>query len=183
MKRIAYLLILSVVLFSCKNNNEESNEFKPIKIVVCDAENVSPDSSLFVPSSRLSSLTFNDARSQSAEQAHTGRYSAKLNKNRPYGFTYKMFNIQANDSLQVTVWRYSPEKIGNLVVSSQDASLYYVSQSVGEEKDNYGWEKLTINAVVPEKAANQTLLVYCWNPDTVNTVYFDDLTISYLNKK
>lgn len=183
MKKISLFLFISLAILACKNTVEDMNdEFKPLTVVSCDAEYCLNDSSKFLSPGRLQSTTFLCLKSQSSEKAHTGKYSIKLNKKKAFGFTYIIENVQASDSFKISVWRNCIEQKSNIVASTDDSKLFYVSQNVGTEKDNNGWELLTLNAVIPEKAANKTLKIYCWNPDTANVAYFDDLKIQYLNK-
>ena len=183
MRNVFLIIAVSISILSCKEKVEEKNdEFKPLTIVSCDAENILSDSSKFIAPTRLQSTTFIDATSQTSENAHTGKYSIKLNKVKPFGFTYSIDNVLSSDSFYVSVWRKSDGQKGTLVVSTEDSNILYISQNIGTNKDANGWELLSINAIIPEKATNKKLKIYVWNPDTSNVAYFDDLKIQYLNK-
>lgn len=175
-----YIIAISVVcnlfLFSCKNEKDVYNEN-----VVCNAEILSKDSTSFISSNKFSGF-FGNGRNQSSEQARSGQYSALTNKKKPFAFTYNINNVLANDSFLIDVWRFSKSVKASLVVSAEKSDIFYMSQNVSSQKDENGWELLTINVVVPQSVNNKLLKIYVWNPDTTEVAYFDDLKIQYLNK-
>lgn len=174
---IIAIAIISFLFVACSNEKAEIN----YESISCDAENLSLDSNSYISSNRLGAL-FGNGRNISNEKAHSGKYSAITNTQRPYAFTFTINNVLAKDSFYVEVWRHAQNAKASLVVSSEQADKYYVSQSASTQKDENGWELLTINVSVPESINKQNLKIYVWNPDTSNVAYFDDLKIQYLNK-
>lgn len=182
MKNSSFNLILVVAFINflfvaCNSEKAEIN----YETISCDAENLSKDSSSYISSNKFGSL-FGNGRNISSEKAHSGKYSALTNTKRPYAFTYTINNVIAKDSFNIEVWRHASIAKASIVVSAEQADKFYVSQSASAQKDENGWELLTVNVVVPEAINKQNLKVYVWNPDTTEVAYFDDLKIQYLNK-
>lgn len=171
-------ILIIFLIFSC-NQNKSSVSYEEI---LCDAEYVSADSSVFQPSGKFKGIDFSNGKNQTSKVAHSGKYSVLLNKRSRYGMSYSIDNVLANDTFEISVWRNSKNNNGVLVASAEQTDKFYASQKDGANKDENGWELLTLKIVIPEQINRQSLKVYVWNPDTANVAYFDDLKIQYLNK-
>lgn len=148
--------------------------------ITCDAETLIEDSSKFMASTKFQDLSFANGNTQSDEKAHTGKYSVKLTKEKPFGMTYIIKNVQPDEHFQVSVWRLSENNNGVLVAQAEDTEKFYISQMEVSKKDNKGWELLTLDIIVPQNVKDEVFKVYVWNPDAVVPAYFDDLKIKYL---
>lgn len=175
MKNFILTVILLTIILACNRENKNSS----IELI-CNAETLTSDSTKFCFDGKIYEVYFGDGWTQSAEQAHSGKYSAKLNKVRPYGMTYKIRNVKPNDRFEFSVWKLNNGKKGALVIREEEKSEYYFQSDTISEKENNNWGKIKHNMVIPASLGNKNLLIYCWHPDTVDSSYFDDLMIRYL---
>lgn len=152
-------------LQAADNSNEET--------IYCDAESLSSDGKHFINSI---GEEFGDANLRSDEKSLSGKYAVKMNENTTFGMEYRLNNLQINELYEVNIWRNSKSNNGILVVSSDDAKLFY--KAIGEpvKTDENGWQLLRIKFTVSPELQDKSLKIYLWNKDK-NLVYFDDLTI------
>jgi len=155
-----------------------------------DAENLTADSSGFLSteftndtlvnnksSSILSSLILSKrVDNRSDEEAHSGKYSVKLDKSKPYGFVCKL-KVKMGSYYKFSVWRKNPEHTGFLVVGENN---FFNRAWFAYGADNNGWELLYFDYLCDDNTI-QELPVYVWQ-DTLSSVYFDDLTITSVEK-
>lgn len=140
----------------------------------CDAETRSSDKTLFI--GKPDSTTFQNAETQTAEMAHTGRYAVKLSAASPYGMTIRLKALQYGESFEISAWRNAKGKLKGGLVSSSSPTTYYNSDYQVMETEPSGWEKIRMQVSVPAELQGQELVVYVYNPDP-EAVYFDDLEI------
>ncbi|HXP48435.1 MAG TPA: DUF2079 domain-containing protein, partial [Bacteroidia bacterium] len=137
----------------------------------CDAETISTDGSHLV-SDKGDLINNPDARND--EKAHSGKYSVKLTKDRPYGFTWIPHDVIPGEIIKVTVWRYSESGKGLLVASAEDG--FSIGSQEVVEKDAAGWGKIVLTLFVPVKHSN--FGIYVWNETNGNdAVWFDDMQV------
>jgi hypothetical protein len=163
---------------SCGDTTEKSNKVE----VICDAELLSNDSTTFVPNKRFVSEIFTNGRTQSFDEAHTGKFSCKLDAKRPFGFTYTISKVKENDVFNFSVWRLSKTKpnTGVLIIACENKpEKFYAQANEVVEKEPYGWEKITFELKIPKELIGENIVAYVWNPDAEAVVYFDDFVISY----
>jgi len=139
--------------------------------IICNAETLAPDHKHLLTNDNempeIDSATWNNARS------HSGKYSLKLTKDKPFGMTFQPANLQTGDILCVTVWRHSDSSnIGALVLSN--GKDFYLPSSSGINKDSAGWDKLVLYCGVP--IDHTGFKIYVWNNGNI-PVWFDDLEI------
>ncbi|OFX23241.1 MAG: hypothetical protein A2033_04135 [Bacteroidetes bacterium GWA2_31_9] len=171
-------ILLVLIIFSCKENSE----FKVVEEINCNAEEVNIEKGGFKSDKKFIDSFFTNSKQQTAEFAFSGKYSMKLDKNNQYGFAYTLYNVKANDHYRITVWRMSKSGKGALVISHKDSKLFYEVQKNAKLDNDPKWGQMDLDIIIPSQVDGENLRVYCWNPDTINPVYFDDLKIQYLNK-
>ena len=121
---------------------------------------------------------FGGADLQSTDFAHSHQHSVKLDKDNKYGLSYDIPNADGDEDLWISVWRYNPDQLkqkGKLVCSVGD---YTISSDGVKERQDSGWEKLSIRAYVPIGSKNKTIKIYCAHEGEEPT-YFDDLYIDF----
>ncbi len=168
------ILLLNLILQSC----EEKAESEIYDEIICDAELLNENGSKFITPTRFQELLFNNNNTQTDEQAYSGKYSVKLTKEKAFGMSYIIKNVQPDEHFQASVWRLSEYGNGLLVAHAEDVTQFYIKQGEVNKKDK-GWELLILDIIVPQNLKNQDLSVYLWNQDTTACVYFDDLKIRY----
>lgn len=168
------LLLLILIVISSYSSIEKSSR------ITCDAEQVINSKFKGVSSSnRFTSVLFDAAYLKSSEHSKSGKYSVKLTKQNPYGFTYQIKKVKAGEHFRVSTWRYSSNTSGILVVSALNSNDLFVSQNNSNGNTVGQWEELSFEFNVPSTADNQDIKVFVYNVDTVNPIYFDDLFIEY----
>jgi len=120
--------------------------------------------------------SFTNASTQSDEEAHTGRFSSKIDKDSKYGFSFEEPNPIPGAKYKATVWTKRDDRTPrNLVAASPHGEFYKYSDIPVTKKDN-GWEKLELYFQVPYGKQLEKLSIYAYKPHGT-IVYFDDLLI------
>ncbi len=124
-----------------------------------------------------------DGGRQSADQAHTGRFSALLTAANPTGFTYKAVvgdanELSTNRTYRASVWVYggttgTPPSDARLYVTLNGAPLQETSAADAATRRAGNWYLLNLFVDLPASAAGQPLVVGCRNAGPAN-VYVDD---------
>ncbi|NQU52117.1 MAG: hypothetical protein HQ522_06215 [Bacteroidetes bacterium] len=139
----------------------------------CDIETISNQGSHFITSN---GEEFGNANCRSNEKARSGKYSVKMDEKMLFVMEYRLNNLKEGDLYEVTIWRHSEDNSGLLVVSSDDARLFYKAQSVALKTDENGWQLLRTKFTITSNLQGKSLKIYLWNKDK-KQVYFDDLSI------
>ncbi|MCF8373693.1 MAG: DUF2079 domain-containing protein [Bacteroidales bacterium] len=141
-----------------------------------DCETFSADSSLFtVPSSQIFA---EGGRHRSNEMAFSGEYSIKLSPSTyNYGPYLKVDSIFPGDYIHASIRRKGSH--GVLILSDEVNGLYVSAKKSFEEK---GWELHTIDLTIKDSLVNNRLVIYGYNPENIDDVYFDDLHIQIYHK-
>ena len=166
----------SIMIFNLKSpiRNFSPGERKINLILTCDAEQLSSDKQTFA--GMPDSTVFRNGETRSSEYAHSGKYSSKLNADKPYGMTIALKDLQYGESFLITAWRKTAGTAkGGLVASSSPVSYYSGEYKVVETAPG-GWEKIQMEVFIPAELSGQELSVYVYNPEK-DAVYFDDLEI------
>ncbi|MEO8210027.1 MAG: hypothetical protein ABI840_05670, partial [bacterium] len=158
--------------------------------VTFDAENLSTDSSgllnEFAGDTLLNNKSVNftsdfilsdELVNRSDEDAHSGKYSVKVDKSNPYGFVGKL-KLKKGSYYKFSVWRKNPKHTGFLVVGENN---FFNRAWYDYDTDDNGWELLYLDYLC-ENSNIKELPVYVWQQDTLSPVYFDDLTITSVEK-
>jgi uncharacterized membrane protein len=138
--------------------------------IKCNAEIISNDNRFLT---NLPDVTLENANAQSKEKAKSGKYSAKLTPKSQFAYTYRLYNCENGDVINVDVWRFG--KDGGIVVSG-DAGDFYISKSDPVEKDSLGWKHLQLKCTLPKGFKEVGIYLYYVGKDSS---YFDDISISY----
>jgi uncharacterized membrane protein len=137
--------------------------------ITCNNEASTPDEKFLIASNKA--LVYSPDTRDNSRVRH-GKYSCRLTKQSPYGMTLCDSSYTAGTVLAISVWRYSENNEGNLVMSCGKDLYQIVDVPVGH--DSLGWQQLLLYITVPFDHAS--LRVYVWN--TGNTpAWFDDLKV------
>lgn len=140
----------------------------------CDAETINKDSNSFVDT--VSRIVFGHGKTQTAQMAHSGKFSSALFKSQPYGMTLTLNNLSAGESIDIEVWRKGKEDQSGSLVASCMARHYYRNDYTIIKKDTTQWELLRMQLFIPTDLIHQEMVIYPYNYST-DTVFFDDLKI------
>ncbi|MDB5257974.1 MAG: Protein of unknown function rane [Chitinophagaceae bacterium] len=143
------------------------------KIITCGAEKT-VEGNLFA--SNLPNKFFENANTQSKDQARSGSYSAKVNAKDMFTYTYRLHDCESGDQLVVEVWRLG--KAGRIALVN-DANHFYVETLESVQKDSTGWERLELTYTIPKDLTGDVVTVYLFNSEEEAT-YFDDMQITHL---
>jgi uncharacterized membrane protein len=157
------LIILKKVPTGAKRNNMPDS-------LECNALNLSQDKQHFVASDG-ELIDNGDTRDSSMKR--NGNSCIRLNKDKPYGFTYHGIHFTPGDMLAITVWKFPAYKDTVKLTASCGKDFYQYASS-GKDTDKSGWEKLELNVTVPENDSNFTIYVV---NETRTNVWFNDLKI------
>ncbi|MCP3931957.1 MAG: hypothetical protein GY705_23020 [Bacteroidetes bacterium] len=171
------IVALAALFVILKNVSFQSSSSIP-GLIHCDAEKVKKND--FKTNEHL----FKKGETQSADRAHSGQYSSKLEigTDLQYGFSYKMEKPIAGTYFIASVWRYMDEgSTGFLVVQSNEEAGIYLRQELPKLKGSDGWDLIEIPFVVPFKKELEWLNFYVYS-DGRSEVYFDDLKIEKVSQ-
>jgi len=142
------------------------------KVITCGAEKKLDEHSF---ASNLPGIVFENANTQSKDQARSGMYSAKVNAERSFTYTYRLYDCESGDQLSVEVWRLG--KAGRIALVN-DANHFYVEVLEPVEKDSSGWGRMTLNYTVPKDLTGDVVTIYLFSNEKEAT-YFDDIKITH----
>lgn len=138
--------------------------------IECGAETISTDKLHFAASD---GELMDNVDTRDSSMKHSDNYSIRLNKNKPYGFTYHGQNFKPGDILKITVFKYPALKdTGKLIVSC--GKNFYKVVSEGKIVEKSDWVQLQLYITVPND--NSDFKIYVMNNETAN-VWFDDIKI------
>lgn len=175
-KLFVFLCVIGLIQ-SCKL---ESN-IPPHETVVCDAETLSKNGGNLL-GNKNQAYKFQNADCRNDSLALSGRYSLKLDKNKPFGFTFLIKNAHPDDYYEITVWRKADVKTGVIVASDKKSQNFYQKGSNVIKKDTNGWEQLQLELFIPPQYGITDYKVYIYNPSE-HVAYFDDFKITRYIKK
>ena len=164
-------------VFSCKNQTN-----KPLKhqqVIICGAENSIKKNNENV--FEKNGYFFGSAKNKTAEKAHSGNYSCKVNKQSPFGLSISFNKIPKGAYVEISAWKYA-EKLnsGAIVVSCKTGKKLYLKEHYPCVQEANGWKKIILNVLIPEDI--EELKIYAHN-HLDEDVFFDDLRIKYHEKK
>jgi len=115
--------------------------------------------------------------SKSSDFARSGIYSSKLTVTDSIGLVGFLSEVAAGEHYIINVWRYMNEnKNAGIAISANNQEKLYLFASEPKTSEK-NWQQIEIDFIVPEKANQEDLKIYCSNNDPVIPAYFDDLTI------
>lgn len=159
------------------SNNQINNKNIKIEKIFCGAEKLTSDGKSFIADSSNELLQYGET--QSAEKSFSGKYSAKLTKEHPYGMTIHLKNVHPGQYFKAEVYRYSEHKNGQLIVSCNNPKEYYSTAPIDKINIGNGWELLTTEVYVNFTPSDGEIAFYLYN-DGLTPVYFDNLQITRL---
>jgi hypothetical protein len=165
----------NVLIFDLVNpgNNFVLNERTFIEKRECDAEKVTADMANFI--GNPDSLLFQFGVTQSADFAHSGQFSSRLNEELQYGMTHIIRNVKYAENIIITVWRKNTGKAQGTIIAA--GGSYYNSDAKVAEQGDDGWEKLSLDLLVPSDLDGKGMSIYLFNHQK-DPAYFDDLEIN-----
>jgi hypothetical protein len=140
----------------------------------CNCETTAENNEYFL--SDNSSAYFICGNQQSNEEALSGSYSIKLDKEKPYGLLSKYPKVKAGDRYSVSIWRKSSEDKAGIVLSVEPGNNFYRFNNKSIKINSSGWNKIVSDIVVPDNCDGLELSIYVWNPGD-RIAWFDDLEI------
>ncbi|GAB4294049.1 MAG: hypothetical protein Kow0068_18940 [Marinilabiliales bacterium] len=157
-----------------KQGIQDIKKYDPTDIkIYCDAEKTTENGLFYIDST--GNYLLKGGEYQSQEKSYSGKYSIKLSEKNTFGMRVNIDKIKTGDHFIISVWRFGNNN-ASVVATAEDPKVIYKLQNIPAKKDRYGWEKLTLDFVIPEKINTNRLKIYLWNnSDTI--VYFDDLKI------
>jgi hypothetical protein len=122
-------------------------------------------------------ITIENGNNQSVDYAKSGKFSTKITKDNPYGFTSVISEVSKDEHFKISVWKYNNgNSNAGLVVAANDVNKFYLFQTNTIKEEN-NWQKLEVDFIVSESVINHDIKVYVWNNDVALPAYFDDLLI------
>jgi hypothetical protein len=150
----------------------ESKKTSRIFEIMCNTDTLSPDGKYFLSSG----FAFGRGDLQSDEKSRSGEYSVKLDNEHQFALDYTLTEILPGQQYKVSVYRFSDNNEGHLVVAAEDPDLFYKAVNDYSIIDSQGWKQLNMYFMVPEDFGDKKLKIYVWN-NGKTTVFFDDLLI------
>ena len=144
-------------------------EFDKINIY-CDSEEIS--NNYFRTSN--SKIFLEGGMTQSDRIARSGNYSAQLTSKWPFGYTYRFYNGNIGDKVEVEVWRFGDS--GSIVFAGESGKKFYLATSEVVESEESGWNKLSFQYTFKSNMFGKEAAIYIFN-NSNDTCYFDDLSI------
>ena len=161
-KNCFWLFSLCLMTISCQ---KESKSKFPI---LCDMETISENHFL----SNNSTLITN-AKSQSNLYFRSGKYSAKIHKENPFGLGCTFHNLKKGSQLIISVWEKVGGEKGYLKIVNDKHEVLKTIKSIGfNQKDE--WELITFSY---ELTKNHNQLKFYIHNENANPAYYDDLNI------
>ncbi len=140
----------------------------------CDCETLAADGKSPVASDGTVMIS----EGVTSEKKHSGNYSIRLTPDKPYGMNRKLGNLQGGDVLCASIWRYSPEGKGCMVLCSDNNTIFYTSGN-NVKTDSSGWQRMQLSVIIPLNCPE--LKFYAWSGK--DTAYFDDLKVDIYKRK
>lgn len=166
-----FFLMLFPGTFSCISSSDyNSNQ----QLVLCDAETLNSDSTQLISAKGGKDVRINLGGTLSKRYSRSGRYSVRIDKRKPFAFTYVIKPPKQTDRYIASIWRYDPAGKAGLIVAGNDTRILYKAEKKAVERDENGWELLKIEFDVDPKL--EYIKIYAWNIDS-DSAWFDDLRI------
>jgi hypothetical protein len=172
-----YCVLFTLVIPACSNKEKnlqnrqsERNSVEGLANLYTGAEALYTDENYILTSD--SSVQINAPGQRSDSISHTGRYSLKLTKESPYGFTIDVRPVKRNEIIKADFWCYGFEPY---LVCCDSGNVYYNFTSDVIDTDSTGWKKIGTKFRAPGNLHDSTLRIYVWNYQGT-TGYIDDFS-------
>ncbi len=155
----------------------QSPIYSVIDSFFCDSESLTEDKLAFVHSSDL--FRFENGDRQDSTYAFSGKYSSKLNVEFPYGFTFRLRDVEPCERIFVSFWRYaeSGDSKAGISFSSPEGSFFSDFQNEPVQKLEKGWELFHHEVYIPETYFGKEVLIFVWNPPPSEETWVDDIKV------
>jgi len=124
---------------------------------------------------------FSNAHTQSDERAFSGKYSSLCDRKNVYGATITLYNVNAGDIIEASVWQQSDQGYGALVFQGEWPGYYNFYRTARKVQNN--WEEIYLIDTIPLGVENASLKVYPMISSKEGKVFFDDLTVTHIKRK
>jgi hypothetical protein len=178
-----YLIILSILLLPVlflrfySSHNSKTDRVDPEVLVFCDAEQVEGD--VFISQGHK----FSGAETRSDETSNSGTYSSKLMGDQKIGMSYRMDNPAPGARYKVEIWSYNQHPVkASLVAKDSGGDDFYQSVSDPIERRDDAWARWEMYFTVPRYNTPKSIDVFCTKSDGPNSIFFDDLKITYVGE-
>jgi hypothetical protein len=159
---------------------KEPYAFKGNGEITCDAETVSTDKQYFIGSNKS---MFECRNTQTDEKAHSGKYSAKIDKEHPFTMDFLLASVKSGDRYKISIWRYPKGAKSIIAACIKSSTTFYKTDYKSEKIDENGWELIKLEFDVPYELDNEKMGVYpSYNGNDIGKCYFDDLRIQHYSK-
>ncbi len=168
-----YSALAAFILSGCtggKKDGMSESAVDGISSVYCNAEILSEDGRYIL--SDDSSLRLNSSVQRSDSIARSGKYSLKLTKESPYGFTIDIGKIRKNEIISAGFWSYGFEP---QLVFCDSGNIFYLTAGKVIETSPTGWKKTGFSFRAPGNLHRNTLRVFVWNAGGTSG-YIDDFS-------
>ncbi|MDG2343400.1 MAG: CotH kinase family protein [Flavobacteriales bacterium] len=136
--------------------------------ILCDMETINEDHFL----SNNNTLITN-AKSQSNLYFRSGKYSAKINKENPFGLGCSFYDLKKGNQLIISVWEKVGAEKGYLKIVNDKHEVLKTVKSNGFNQHD-GWELITFTY---ELTKNHNQLKFYIHNENINPAYYDDLNV------
>ena len=176
-----YLIILMVLLLPLlffrfySSGDKKAAGADPEVLVFCDAEKVEGDD--FVSDGNK----FSGAETRSDEKYNSGSYASKLEGDQRQSMTYTMHDPKPGARYKVEIWSYNQHPVKSLLVASDpEGKDFYQSVSNPVQRREDAWARWEMYFTVPRYHTPSKINVFGKKADGPNSIYFDDLKITYV---
>ena len=140
----------------------------------CDMESRTADLKRFVNNG----VSFSRGNTQSDHKAHTGKYSAKLDKENIYGPGYTFEHVYSGDVYEASIWMNNDNGFGTLAFSG---SWDYYAQQKEINKTENDWHLLEKRIEIPAGVYDEKLTIFPYTNQESKAIYFDDLRVEKIS--
>ena len=165
--RYLSFLILICFISAC---NKELSDLYPFS---CDVEEVDGK---YLKCNNEQLIKY--ANNQSDDFAKSGTYSAKIDKENPFGIVYEFSNLQVGNNIVISLWEKTGFNNGYLKICDKDSKVLISRQY--KYKSNEEWKLIIFSYEVTDN--NDSLKFYIHN-DYETPAYYDDIKVEVLKEK
>jgi len=119
-----------------------------------------------------------NANNQSDDFAKSGKYSAKIDKENPFGLVFEFSNLKVGNNIVISLWEKTGFNNGYLKICDKDSKVLISRQY--KYKSNEEWKLIILSYEVTDNKDN--LKFYIHN-DYDTPAYYDDIKIEVLKEK
>ena len=148
-----------------------NNYFSASINIKCSCDLISDDKQKLIAEDKKN--LFDKAYMQTYEKACSGRYSVKLNKEKPYAMDIRI-PVAKNNYIKAMVWRQSDDGYGLIVAENHKYNFYRTACNIIRKEID--WQLINLNFSIPDNFEGNEILFYLWY-NGKDSCYFDDFEI------